>query len=1272
MIIESKELRFINVYAPNKRAHREAFFDQLRGRIARSDARTHMLGDFNCALDATKDRVTVGRWGSHRSESAALDALLLDYDLIDALDVTDDRTPSLKHLTYWQGASGARLDRSYTSRKHTPWIVGVDLVTPHSATDHEEVVTWIRDPRITTITKPLAPNAYPVHGRDQAAIDQAIGKHLHQTVQAALRHNLDLDTVTALIKRGLKDIKRTERRRKEARERRSISTLQELIAHVQARIQRRAQARQQETLLQRSGHSAQLFRRLVQRETAKPIPELDRSHSTTVPDDHTNADVMAQEWNTLLGYRHATVSRDEMATKCRELFEIPEQYKLTPAAGTRLVRPIQPDETLHTIAQLGAHKAAGADRLNNDFFRDWGEALEPWLTREFNRILQGGKPAPSFAEAIIMPLPKQGDPKSAFNYRPISLLTSAYKIFTKIFAERVQASLSRVINADQNGFVRGRALSHNVHLLQALIEQAKARGDSPAVILFLDLCKAYDSMDREFLWQVLEEYGCPKQFISMLQNLHDNTTAAFLVNGEVSSATSVKTGIRQGCPLAPLLFLIAVEALKHAVDQTPGLEGITLTGAVKNYVHIFSAFVDDSVVCLKDKAMIQILEDTLQRFAAVSGLRVQPQKSHALLLTSQPTATMIGSFPVLPAGNTLEYLGVQVGWTDLQHANWDRWITKLRKRLGFLSQFATGLHDRIQILNLAATPSILFTAAFVGPTPEHCRQLDELWRQYIWTGTISVKPQRAHKIAAAVMAPPRTQGGLGLVDFKNAIAVQAVKTLLRWNTKSYDKYWEALNFLLAQQLRSKPMVKRVYPASHTRSVLPQPHHPLTHAYLLLNAALAHHYVVPPAVADDKREFQLDRQRPWLGLRWLTSRTCEITIPPALRSRWTQLSMNLYAAMPIEIRTFWPTFPWADNLWVTDQADTSLKSAAFPRYQPDTIDQIRLVQTTPGTFRFRDPRPPTSRHSPATTKKLAKWISVIIANHPSLPDDLTPAQARVYPTHAHDSFSRYEWTLTDEGKLTDQLLQSKWFLPQTRAQLVIDCPSWMEPIQWSDLPQVRLAGHPQLQHGPTLLPLLERLPIKRTAVKTIHDRLIKPLLDTNQDGLRLLRERRKRQSAKQPEIADPLQATSLRSLLRQHWGTSSQQTLFWYRITVGALNTRNQQGASMPCPHEFCAQDPPLTTAHIVWHCEAATMFWKELHARWTGGDTSDSALQTHIFARMDPRPTPQIPQLVTHEMQSVTAAHRLEAVDTALHGDGAEPVARQKPSSLPRPTKSDS
>jgi hypothetical protein len=820
-----------------------------------------------------------------------------------------------------------------------------------------------------------------------------------------------------------------------------------------------------------------------------------------------------------LNRTHATIRPADRAKACEALFTIPAEYQLTDRDRDELMAPISIEEVLHAVNGLGAHKAAGPDRLSNDFYRDWGDLLAPVLADTFNDIMRGEPPPASFAEAVIVPIPKSGDRKDALNYRPISLLQSGYKIFTKLMAHRVQRSLGKVINADQAGFVRGRALADNLSIMRAILQQAQdERAPQPAdgAIVLIDFRKAYDTIDRDFLRYALLAFGYPSTFITVVDTVHAGTTARFLVNGELSAQFDIVTGIRQGCPLAPLLFLIAAETLKHALDQNPRIRGVRLRGHHQDHVHTFSAFVDDSVVYLEQRDMVTALDQTLQAFSAVSGLQAQPHKSHAIVLDTDYKLPLLGPFPVVPRGTTVTYLGVEIGITDLEAANWDQRVDKLAKRLNALSQYTTGIADRVQVINLACVPSLLFTAQFFTPPLSAQTRLDGMWRQYIWNGTTSREPRKAHKIAREILELPKNLGGMGLYDYRGATLKQAATSIIRWNARAHDKYWEAFHALLPPSATHLNSSNRIYPAEtkmvpSTRLVTTAS--TAAAAIRLVNTAVSRAYPHPTTLSELKSALQREWTAPWRGLRWTTTTEAQIRLPEAVWQRWFDTSTQCYAAMAPELRTYWLTFPWAGNEWLTSANGAPLTATSFPGCRARTLADVDIKLVAPGLFSFRNPARDPVGMRPSQVRRVAEWISCLISNTPSLYGDIAVVQHRVYASHPLAPFDRIEWLMQPGEFLLGTAIEEKWSTDPCAAtpepSLRVPYTRWIDPCNIEALrrdtatddlidnmkqhgPRAMI-GHPTVQHGPTLIPTLATQPTGRMALRRVVHTHIQPLL-----------------------------------------------------------------------------------------------------------------------------------------------------------------------------------
>uniref|UniRef100_A0A183TJ67 Reverse transcriptase domain-containing protein n=1 Tax=Schistocephalus solidus TaxID=70667 RepID=A0A183TJ67_SCHSO len=137
----------------------------------------------------------------------------------------------------------------------------------------------------------------------------------------------------------------------------------------------------------------------------------------------------------------------------------------------------------------------------------------------------------------------------------------AGKIFTLILLNRLNVHLEQgLLPESQYGFHRHRGTSNMIFAARQLQEKCQER-QTPLYITYADMTKAFDTVNREGLWKVIQKFGCPEQFMHMVRQLHDGMTACVTDSGTVSEAFAVTNGMKQGCVLAPILFSLMFFAM---------------------------------------------------------------------------------------------------------------------------------------------------------------------------------------------------------------------------------------------------------------------------------------------------------------------------------------------------------------------------------------------------------------------------------------------------------------------------------------------------------------------------------------------------------------------------------------------------------------------------------------------------------------------------------------------------------------------------------------
>lgn len=220
------------------------------------------------------------------------------------------------------------------------------------------------------------------------------------------------------------------------------------------------------------------------------------------------------------------------------------------------------------------------------------------------------------------------------------------------------------------------------------------------------MAKVFDSVEWRYLWECLRKFGFGPKFIKWLQLLYQAPTACIQVNGSISSSFPLSRGTRQGYPISPLLYALAVEPLAIAIRNHPGINGLRR----RQLTEVISLYADDMLVYLADagpslQTSLQLITD----FAAFSGLQINWAKSQILPLDlDAPTADQ-AAFPLVRASN-IKYLGVRVSRSlqDYITLNIEPLYAILNVKTQTWSRLPLGVMGRINLVKMILLPKLLY------------------------------------------------------------------------------------------------------------------------------------------------------------------------------------------------------------------------------------------------------------------------------------------------------------------------------------------------------------------------------------------------------------------------------------------------------------------------------------------------------------------------------------------------------------------------------------
>ena len=177
-----------------------------------------------------------------------------------------------------------------------------------------------------------------------------------------------------------------------------------------------------------------------------------------------------------------------------------------------------------------------------------------------------------------------------------------YKILAFIMSKRMQKVFCSVIDDDQTGYIKGRFIGQNTRLVSDIIENNKYKN---GILLFLDFKKAFDSVEWDFMFESLKLFNFGPMFCQWIKTMYTNPVFFLKNNGHLSLKITMERGIRQGCPVSALLFILVVEVLATNIRKNKNIHGLEAAFIHKQKYIKLSQYADDCTVFLKNKENIK-------------------------------------------------------------------------------------------------------------------------------------------------------------------------------------------------------------------------------------------------------------------------------------------------------------------------------------------------------------------------------------------------------------------------------------------------------------------------------------------------------------------------------------------------------------------------------------------------------------------------------------------------------------------------------------------
>jgi hypothetical protein len=435
------------------------------------------------------------------------------------------------------------------------------------------------------------------------------------------------------------------------------------------------------------------------------------------------------------------------------------------------------EEVWGIIKEMPPDKAPGPDGFIGAFYKRASPTIKPEIMATVTKLYVGdGRAFGRLNRALITLVPKKQGAKEVGDFRPISLVHSFAKLFSKLIANRLRPQMESLVSANPSAFIKGRNLHDNFLLIRQLARKINQRKEA-GVLLKLDLARAFDSLSWAFLFEVLEKLGLPGSVRQWIVIALRTASTRITVNGVPGRKITHARGLRQGDPLSPLLFVLMMEVTTALLKKVVDLGVMSQIGNCTAAQRI-SIYADDVVIFVKPTVQdLVAVREMLALFGEASCLQANYRKTSATLIRAgeheEGMVTTLLQCAVTPF--PIKYLGLQLALRPLTKAQWQpmldaavrivpSWQQGMIARPGRLTLLKAVLAARpIHQLLVAEAPCWLFDEA------------DKCFRGFFWSAKDRASGGQC-LVAWNQVCKEFEHGGLGVKNLR----LQGLALRVRW------------------------------------------------------------------------------------------------------------------------------------------------------------------------------------------------------------------------------------------------------------------------------------------------------------------------------------------------------------------------------------------------------------------------------------------------------------------------------------------------------------
>ena len=800
LIVSQQKLIIVNIYAPNVHMKREIFFKSLYKTLLRkfdlSDLQTHLVicGDFNCVLNPKLD--TYNTKSTYKTPNS-LKYIMKKYCLIDIWrKVHKDKMQYTWRNKFLKIAS--RIDFMLICKDLKKKMIKTDI-RPVVSGDHNAVTLLIK----VSDTKP-GPGFWKFNTRLLTKYDYCdhVRKIILDMIKDKNESCMSWRETWELCKIKIKEFSVDYSKNMKSKDG-NVKILENKLKKLNDKLWENENDKASKVINEHEQISEQLekiykskCKGAIIRSRVKWFEEGEKNTKYFMSLEKRNLD---KNTIMLLKNRKGKLIRtqqnirkhvhDFYSTLYRAKLKTPDMHryfhnlqipKLTQELADKCEGLLTEQECYQVVMEFSKNKSPGSDGLGIEFYQYFWEDIKDVLVNSLNEGFEHNEMSYTQRHAIIRLLHKKGDKTNLENWRPISLLNYDYKIATAVLARRLQGVISELISHDQVGYIKGRSLAENIRMIEDLFYYVR-NFSFKGIALLSDFKKAFDCLSWDFLKECLHLFGFKSDFCQWVSTLYSNISSSVNVNGWLTEKISITRGVRQGCPLSALLFILAAEILAIKIRSDPELSGITMFKSVD--VRILQ-FADDATIFVNDIHSLRKAIKHIEQFGVYSGLELN--KNKCSLVDMKNFAVNESIEGISWSNSDVKILGVYFGQNNdkVIEKNWSPKIAKIENLIKVWKTRNLTVFGKITIIKAFLVSQIIYNAQMILMPANIVKKINSLLFSFLWNC-------KKDKVKRKAVCMNYELGGLKMVNLDFLLRSFLLKWVLYY-LSSVNSKWKSI------------------------------------------------------------------------------------------------------------------------------------------------------------------------------------------------------------------------------------------------------------------------------------------------------------------------------------------------------------------------------------------------------------------------------------------------------------------------------------------------